>query len=215
MPKPDRPKEKTPAALTAEVLDAETPNVEIERTKPMNSIAQHSDMPALVLGGVSIRQLDWLFCLNDLHAAAGGEKRHQPSNFLMLDQTKALLAEIENSCDSRSLIVIQGRNGGTYACRELVVAYAAWISAAFHLQVIRVFLATARPEVMKARTMSERQRRGAQSLLRDIERTNSKFCRDGLLTLAGAAFADLGLPMPALTGLRPLQMPFPQEGGAA
>lgn len=214
MPKPDRTKEKTPAALTAEVLDAETPNVEIERTKPVNSIAQHSDTPALVLGGFTVRQLDGLFCLNDLHNASGGVPGQRPGNFLGTDQTKALIAEIETA-GIPAVFTIQGRNGGTYACRELVVAYAAWISAAFHLQVIRVFLATARPEVMKARTMSERQRRGAQSLLRDIERTNSKFCRDGLLTLAGAAFADLGLPMPALTGLRPLQMPLPQEGGAA
>lgn len=38
MQKPDRIKEKTPAALTAEVLDAKTPNSDIERTKPMNSI---------------------------------------------------------------------------------------------------------------------------------------------------------------------------------
>lgn len=37
MPKPDRTKEKTPSALTAEVLDAKTPNIEFERTKPMNS----------------------------------------------------------------------------------------------------------------------------------------------------------------------------------
>ena len=45
MPKPDRTKEKTPAALTAEVLDAKTPNIDIERTKPMNSI------PTPVVGG--------------------------------------------------------------------------------------------------------------------------------------------------------------------
>lgn len=38
MPKPDSKKEKTPAASTAEVLDAKTPNSDIERTKPMNSI---------------------------------------------------------------------------------------------------------------------------------------------------------------------------------
>ena len=229
MPKPDRPKEKTPAASTAEVLDAKTPNSEIERTKPMNSIAQRAHMPALVLGGFTVRQLDGLYCLNDLHRAAGGHKRHQPSDFLKIDQTQALLTELGNSEDSRSLdsatgqetagipavFTIQGRNGGTYACRELVVAYAAWISAAFHLQVIRVFLATARPDVMKARTVRDRQIGRCQALLRDIERSDSKFCRDGLISLASAAFTDLGLPMPAITGLRPLQLPLVPEGGAA
>ena len=34
------------------------------------------------------------FCLNYLHRAAGGEKRHQPSNWLQNDQTKALIAEL-------------------------------------------------------------------------------------------------------------------------
>lgn len=222
MPKPDRTKEKTPAALTAEVLDAKTKPI-TERTKPVNSIAQRPHTPALVIGGFTVRQLDGLFCLNDLHRASGGEDRHQPAKFVRLDQTQALITELGNSPDLASLenppelpiFTIQGRNGGTYACRELVVAYAAWISAAFHLQVIRVFLATARPEVMKARTVRDRQIGRCQVLMRDIERSDSKFCRDGLIALAGVAFGDLGLPMPALSGLRPLQMPLAQEGGAA
>ena len=223
MPRPDRTKEKTPAAPTAEVLDAKTPNRNFERTKPVNSITQRPHTPALVLGGFTVRQLDGLFCLNDLHRASGGEDRHQPAKFVRLDQTQSLIAELGNSPEVASLdgstdlclFTMQGRNGGTYACRELVVAYAAWISAAFHLQVIRVFLATARPDVMKARTVRDRQIGRCQALLRDIERSDSKFCRDGLISLASAAFTDLGLPMPAITGLRPLQLPLVPEGGAA
>lgn len=84
-----------------------------------------------------------------------------------------LLTELGNSEDSRSLDSATGQEtagipavlpskAATVAptpAGELVVAYAAWISAAFHLQVIRVFLATARPEVMKARTGLERSDR--------------------------------------------------------
>lgn len=102
---------------------------------------------ALTLGNITIRQLNGLFSLNDLHTAAGSEPKHQPHEFLRIEQTKALVAELSNSGDSRNYLETKrGKFGGTYACRELVIAYAAWISAAFHLKVIRVFLAaTARP----------------------------------------------------------------------
>jgi hypothetical protein len=95
---------------------------------------------AITVAQTAIRQHGGLYSLNDLHKAAGNEKRHQPSDWLRLDQTRALAAEISNSGNSRSLETKTGRHGGTYVCRELVVAYAAWISAEFHLKVIRVFM---------------------------------------------------------------------------
>ncbi len=105
-------------------------------------------MNALSIGTSSIRELDGLYSLNDLHKASGGEAKHEPNYFVRLDSTKALVSELEKSPETGilenagvpAIKTIAGRNGGTYACRELVIAYAAWISAAFHLKVIRVFL---------------------------------------------------------------------------
>lgn len=112
---------------------------------------QGTTAPAFTLDTIAVRQIDGLYSLNDLHAAAGGEKRHEPNRFIRNQQTQALLAEL-GACpemgtpcaDSRTplRIVNDGTNNGTYVCRELVIAYAAWISAAFHLKVIRVFLGT-------------------------------------------------------------------------
>jgi hypothetical protein len=96
---------------------------------------------ALTIGASAIRELDGLYSLNDLHKASGGDKSKQPANFIRLDTTQALLAEL-NSSDLRSLQTSTGRHGGTFVCRELVIAYAAWISPAFNLKVIRVFLNT-------------------------------------------------------------------------
>jgi len=103
--------------------------------------------PALTVGNVAIRQHGDLFSLNDLHKASGGDPKHQPALFVRLDSTQALLAEL-SSTDSQSLKTVlgKGKAQGTYACRELVIAYASWISAAFHLKVIRVFLDTQAPQ---------------------------------------------------------------------
>ncbi|MDR2213964.1 MAG: KilA-N domain-containing protein [Pseudomonadales bacterium] len=89
----------------------------------------------LMLGNSSVRELDGLYNLNDLHAAAGGNPTHRPHQFLRNAQTQALVAELETA-QICAVSTISGRAGGTYACRELVIAYAAWISAEFHLKVI-------------------------------------------------------------------------------
>ena len=128
-------------------------------------------MPAITLaiGDITVRQHNGLFSLNDLHKASGGEAKHQPALFMRMEQTQALIAEIGNSTDSQSFKTKEGRNGGTYACRELVIAYAAWISAAFHLKVIRVFLAVATPttpySVQRGQTLSTEQAEALRNLL--------------------------------------------------
>jgi hypothetical protein len=100
-------------------------------------------MTELTVITTKIRQLDGLYSLNDIHKAAGGEEKHAPANFIRLDQTQALIAEL---CSAEMQIIPtktirgRGKQQGTYVCKELVIAYAAWISSAFHLKVIRVFL---------------------------------------------------------------------------
>ena len=107
-------------------------------------------LPALAIGDISVRQLDGLYSLNDLHKASGGADKHQPAKFIRLDQTQELIAALDNSpllasFETTKIPAVktkEGRNGGTYAAREVVIAYAAWINATFHLKVIRVFLDT-------------------------------------------------------------------------
>lgn len=94
----------------------------------------------------SIRTFENLYALNDLHIASGGKSKHQPSNFVRLDTTKALIAEIEKD-NQHALKIIRGGNfQGTYACEELVIAYAMWISPQFHLVVLRAFIAMHRKQ---------------------------------------------------------------------
>ena len=106
----------------------------------------------LVIGDFSIRQdEDGRYCLNDLHKASGGLKKHQVSNFLRADQTKDLITEIDQTSDSRfgqntsssyMRSCVKSINGvGTFAVEDLVYSYAMWISAKFHLMVIRAYRA--------------------------------------------------------------------------
>lgn len=76
------------------------------------------------------------YCLNDLHKASGEEIRNRPATWLQNQQTKNLAIELEKD----GIPSINTKQGlGTFVRKELVYAYAMWISPAFNLKVIRTF----------------------------------------------------------------------------
>jgi len=101
-------------------------------------------MNPITVTGSAIRQdSKGRFCLNDLHQAAiagGVTKDIRPNEWLSLAQTQELIEILiaENPAfNPRSIKA--GRYGGTFVCKELVYAYAMWVSPQFHLHVIRTF----------------------------------------------------------------------------
>lgn len=85
------------------------------------------------------------YCLNDLHKAAGGNPNDAPAQWFRNKSYKDLANELfiqHRYADSHIApmeTVKGGLNQGTYVCKELVYAYAMWISPAFHLKVIRAY----------------------------------------------------------------------------
>lgn len=97
-------------------------------------------MNTLMVAGTEIHQdQDGRFSLNDFHRAAGGENRHKPSLWTENQQAQELIQEIGKAGIPALRVVRGGRAPGTYVCKELVYAYAMWISPVFSLNVIRTF----------------------------------------------------------------------------
>lgn len=109
----------------------------------MNMLAQFSqNQKAIEIDGAVIRQDQFgRYCLNDLHKASGGEQKNQPRYFLENKQTQDLAQALTDSGIPLSPInVIRGGlEQGTYVVKQIVYAYAMWISAAFNLKVINTF----------------------------------------------------------------------------
>ena len=120
-------------------------------------------MKRLTIAEVNIRQdAQYRHSLNDLHKAAvaqGANKRStEPNRFFRSPRTQELVRLLEQETTQnlgsleaqettpnwRSFVApistIEGRDGGTYVCIELVIAYGQFVSAAFDLKVIRTFL---------------------------------------------------------------------------
>lgn len=115
-----------------------------------------SDATVLLVAGVIVRQdAQGRYCLNDLHKAAvkhgANERTTEPSKFLASPQTEDLCNELKTDTQNLGIAPTSttrgGSNQGTYVCKELVYAYAMWISARFHLQVIRAYDAMVQQQV--------------------------------------------------------------------
>lgn len=116
-------------------------------------------MTNLVISETFIRQDDdGRYCLNDLHHASGSKAEHRPGHFLRNKQTKGLIREMATAqiCAVRSA---EGASGGTYVAKELVYAYAMWISPAFALKVIRSYDSMVQEQLDKLNTLSMRRAR--------------------------------------------------------
>lgn len=104
--------------------------------------------PTFQVSNISVKQdAEGRYCLNDLHRASGFAKKHRPQYWIDNQQTKELIAELENSKAGIPALATKhgGSDRGTYVAKELVYAYAMWISPKFHLQVIRAYDALQRP----------------------------------------------------------------------
>lgn len=96
----------------------------------------------IIISDIIIHQDDeGRYSVNDLHKASGNERRHEPTLWLNLQQTKELIAAILNTGNPvfNPVVTRRGRAGGTYVCKELVYSYAMWINADFSLLVIRAY----------------------------------------------------------------------------
>ncbi|POF63846.1 KilA-N domain-containing protein [Novacetimonas maltaceti] len=83
------------------------------------------------------------YCLNDCYKAAGSPSHKGPNEWTKNAQTDGLIEELRSGGNSPDPIKIiktgPNEKRGTYVVKELVYAYAMWISPAFHLRVIRAF----------------------------------------------------------------------------
>ena len=150
----------------------------------------------LIISNQAINQHNGLFSLNDLHKSAGGERKHEPQAFMRNDQTKELIAEIEQE-NQIAYHTVKGGNTkttkqGTYVCRELVYAYAMWISAKFSLMVIRAFdnLNTGAIPALQRHTISAEQ----QAQIRQAVAKRCKSNREHYQSIYTALHQKFGIP---------------------
>lgn len=140
----------------------------------------------LTLSNKPVAMMDGLYCLNDLHRASGGQKKHAPYRFMRNAETKKLIKEVERTPNmvngNKAFKVIKGGNAksrqGTYVCKELVYRYAMWISAEFTLLIIRTFDEVASKQQQLSQQLNE--------LCKDLDIVTSNLSSAGrFLNVAG------------------------------
>jgi len=107
----------------------------------------------VTIAGITVRtDTAGRYSLNDLHQAAGADPKDQPGKFFANKTTKELVSALENSSPNleNEGPVSSTKVAGTYVVKELVYAYAMWISPEFNLKVIRAYDALVTKPVLPA-----------------------------------------------------------------
>ncbi|WP_151789814.1 KilA-N domain-containing protein, partial [Acinetobacter nosocomialis] len=143
----------------------------------------------ITLGSIVIRQdNEGRFCLNDLHKASFAKVSKKPSEWLRNQQTKEIINELVTEAGNPASVIQTIKGGllqGTYAVKELVYAYAMWISPSFHLQVIRAYDEMIVKQLEKARNNSMGMLHIPEPISPDTNRY-TVVKRDGITTLRDA-----------------------------
>ena len=177
-------------------------------------------MSNLAILNTSIRSYENLFSLNDLHQASGNLTKHKPAFFLRIDMTKDLIAEIEKETPN-ALKVIRGAQGGTYACEELMLAYAMWISPKFHLVVLRAFLNLHKKSTaLLPNTITPEQQQAIQSAVQQAHHRTGLHWQEIYRQLKSAfkvakydqiPQSQFGNAMAFIMNLQPIALPLAEE----
>ena len=94
----------------------------------------------VVIGDITIEQDDeGRYCLNDVHEASGASSTYAPGQWARYDAQGLVEELIVGNPTIEPLASKAGRHGGTFAIKELVYAYAMWISPVYHLKVIQAY----------------------------------------------------------------------------
>lgn len=181
-------------------------------------------MSNLAILNTSIRTHESLFSLNDLHKASGGAEKHRPSLFIRLDTTQDLISEIQKEVKSTDLIFkTTGGRGlrGTYACEELVLSYAMWISPKFHLVVLRAFLNLhKKTTALLPNTITPEQQQAIQSAVQQAHHRTGLHWQEIYRQLKSAfkvakydqiPQSQFGNAMAFITNLQPIALPPAEE----
>ena len=96
---------------------------------------------SITIGNITIHQSEnGLYRMVDFWSASGKEPRHNPKSFFKLENIKELEREIFKGGEFATFkITTRGKYGGIYVSRELIIAYATWVSPRFFLTVLQTF----------------------------------------------------------------------------